>query len=93
MIDPSNLPPSFFQPYNDYGIVKDDTIELAPDDDYEFQTESGISIYKVKFSDMSKYGFLNIVRKHDGMVMCQMIPRCDAKTLEKILSPKNIMKK
>tara|TARA_Y100000310_G_C20454000_1_gene702150 strand:+ start:474 stop:755 length:282 start_codon:yes stop_codon:yes gene_type:complete len=90
---PSNLPPSFFPPYNDCGIDKDDAIELAPDDDYEFQTESGIVIYKVKFSDMPKHGFLNIVRKHDGMVMCQMISRCDAKTLEKILSPKNIMEK
>jgi len=84
---PFKPPPSFFPPYNDYGIDKDDTIELGPDDGYEFQTESGIVIYKVKFSDMPKYGFLNIVRKHDGMVMCQMIPRCDAKTLEKILSP------
>ena len=36
----------------DYGIDKDDTIELGPDDGYEFQTESGIVIYKVKFSNI-----------------------------------------
>jgi hypothetical protein len=78
---------------DDLGILEDDSIELSPDDNYEFQTDSGITIYKVKFSEMSRYGFLNIVKKSNGMVMCQMIQRCNGQKLEKILSPQNIIKK
>ena len=35
---------------------------------------------------MRKYGFLNIVRKCDGIVMCQIIQHSDEQTIEKILS-------
>ena len=64
----------------------EDGLEFAPNDTCEFQTGSGIIIEKVKFSEMRKHGFLNIVRKRDGVVMCQVIQPSDEQKIEKILS-------
>ena len=64
----------------------EDGLEFAPDEKFEFQTGSGIIIEKVRFFDMRKYGFLNIVRKTDNTIMCQVIQRCDGQKLEEILS-------
>lgn len=74
--DPPQTPP----------ILMEDGLEFAPDEPFEFQTGSGIIIEKVRFSGMREHGFLNIVRKIDGMVMCQVIQRCDEHKIEELLN-------
>jgi len=72
-------------PFNPPDLYED-ALQFAPDDTCEFQTGSGIIVEQVRFSEMRKYGFLNIVRKCDGIVMCQIIQHSDEQTIEKILS-------
>jgi len=79
--DPPNEPPPLME----------DGLEFAPGERYEFQTASGIIIEKLRFSDMRKFGFVNIVRKSSYVrpgfdtVMCQVIQRCDERELEEVL--------
>ncbi len=84
-----NLPPP------EPPTLMEDGLEFHPDEQFEFQTSSGIVISHLRFSDLPKYGFLNIVRKHDkntpvrhesfSNIMCQVIQRCDEHKLEEIL--------
>jgi hypothetical protein len=74
--DPPQTPPTLLE----------DGLEFAPDENLEFQTGSGVIIAKVRFSEMREHGFLNIVRKIDGMVMCQIIQRCDEHKIEELLN-------
>ena len=80
----SNNP--FHDPPQNPPPLIEDGLEFDPNDTCEFQTGSGIIIEKVRFSDMRKHGFLNIVRKSDSTIMCQVIQRCDEQKLGEILS-------